>query len=135
MTRVLADFAGRWQIVRRITHAGQAEATFTGTGDWRAEDDGLAYREQGVLQVPGHREMQSEQRYVWKPGLRVYFDDGRFFHQVPPTGGATEHWCDPDQYQGSYHFGDWPDWRVTWRVTGPRKDYVMRSGYKYSGPS
>jgi hypothetical protein len=74
--------------------------------------------------------MLAERRYVWHPDLSVHFDDGRFFHKIPQEGGATDHWCDPDSYEGCYDFSKWPDFGVTWRVTGPRKSYRMHSLYK-----
>ena len=42
---------------------------------------------------------------------------------------VADHWCDPDTYKVRYDFREWPLWRAEWRVTGPRKDYVMRSVY------
>ena len=73
--------------------------------------------------------MQAERRYLWREDLTVWFEDGRFFHQVPAEGGETGHWCDPDQYDVTYHFNDWPDFQVVWRVKGPAKDYRMVSHY------
>jgi hypothetical protein len=71
-----------------------------------------------------------ERRYLWALDLSVLFEDGRFFHKVPPLGGATAHWCDPDQYDGMYDFSDWPEFAVTWHVRGPRKDYRMETQYR-----
>ena len=51
------------------------------------------------------------------------------FHRVPPLGGDSGHWCDPDQYDGSYDFSAWPAFTVTWSVRGPRKAYLMSSRY------
>ena len=73
--------------------------------------------------------MQSERRYRWDADLNVYFDDGRFFHTVPPLGGQTDHWCDPDGYDVRYDFAQWPTWSAEWYVLGPRKNYRMLSQY------
>lgn len=73
--------------------------------------------------------MTASRVYLWKADLSVWFDDGRYFHTVPAQGGATDHWCDPDQYDVRYDFAEWPDFRVTWRVEGPRKSYTMVSDY------
>ena len=129
MTRVLDDFEGRWTVSRQITPARDPAGTFTGTATWTRTENGLAYHETGELRVGTHPPMQAERRYLWRPDLTVWFDDGRFFHQVPATGGATSHWCDPDQYDVTYDFDGWPTFRVIWRVTGPAKDYVMVSEY------
>ncbi len=128
--RRLAEFEGRYHVVRQITHAHAAPATFTGTAQWSPKGDGMRYFESGLLTIRGHAPMASERRYFWAPDLKVYFEDGRFFHQVPATGGSTSHWCDPDRYTATYHFNDWPRFQVVWRVKGPAKDYTMRSDYR-----
>ncbi len=61
--------------------------------------------------------------------MSVWFEDGRLFHHVPPTGGGAEHWCAPDTYRVRYRFGQWPRFETTWRVTGPRKNYAMISTF------
>lgn len=124
--RVLSDFTGRWALSRRIVPVTGAEARFEGVAEWRLEG---AYEERGVLSVQGQPPMQAERRYRWDADLSVYFEDGRFFHKVPPLGGETGHWCDPDQYDVVYDFGTWPRWQVSWQVLGPRKNYEMISDY------
>lgn len=127
--RSLQDFAGRWQLERIVTPAVGPVARFTGTAEWRPEEDALFCTEKGVLSLDGRAPMHAERRYRWKQDLMVFFDDGRFFHQVPACGGTAQHWCDPDQYVAEYDFTAWPCFCVTWVVKGPRKDY--RSVTKY----
>lgn len=129
MTRVLADFKGVWVISREISQVGAPKTTFIGQGAWTANDGGLDYIECGTLQLVGQPPMQAERRYRWDRDLNIYFEDGRYFHQVPATGGEAAHWCDPDQYDVAYDFAQWPRWSCTWTVKGPRKDYVMHSHY------
>ena len=64
-------------------------------------------------------------------GIAVFFADGRAFHRFVPAADTVEadHWCDPDTYKVRYDFSRWPVWQAEWRVTGPRKDYVMQSVY------
>ena len=130
MARDLADFIGRWVIEREIVHAGAPPAQFVGQAEWTATTGGADYFETGVLKLAGHSDMQAERRYRWDNDLNVYFDDGRFFHQVPALGGGTEHWCDPDDYKVAYDFDHWPQWSARWAVQGPRKNYVMTSRYR-----
>ncbi|MRU14223.1 trigger factor [Roseovarius sp. A21] len=130
MTMQLADFEGEWRLERRIVQADGVEARLQGVAVFRAVPEGLAYEEIGTLRVPGQPEMEARRAYLWGPDLSVWFDDGRFFHRVPAEGGETGHWCDPDQYDGRYEFEEWPVWRVTWDVRGPRKDYRMESEYR-----
>ncbi|MEM6758206.1 MAG: DUF6314 family protein [Pseudomonadota bacterium] len=128
--RVLSDFAGLWALSRVIAPVGQPEAQFKGVAAWSPGPEGrFAYVESGVLRVPGQAEMRAERRYIWDAELNVWFDDGRFFHTVPAAGGQAEHWCDPDWYRVEYRFAAWPEFEVTWTVSGPRKEYVSLSRY------
>ena len=127
--RVLADFAGRWTIARRIIQAGQPQARFEGIAEWTPSGADLAYHEEGFLHLAGQPPIRAQRRYLWKPDLSVWFEDGRLFHHVPPTGGGAEHWCAPDTYRVRYRFGQWPRFETTWRVTGPRKNYAMISTF------
>lgn len=127
--RQLADFLGRWRLERRIRHATEPEARFTGTAIWRPEGQGARYEEQGQLRIPGQAPIHATRSYVWGSDLVVRFDTGGVFHAVPPTGGPVSHWCPPDQYDGRYDFSDWPEFTVTWQVSGPRKAYWMESRY------
>ncbi|MEM7631273.1 MAG: DUF6314 family protein [Pseudomonadota bacterium] len=131
--RCLADFEGAWTLVREIVHADGTTGRFEGTARFAADANGLAYEEAGALHLGRAHPLHATQRYRWGHDLAVYFDDGRFFHHVPPAGGDTGHWCDPDQYDGHYDFSGWPAFTVSWRVTGPRKAYRMRSRYVRAG--
>ena len=130
--RGLTDFAGLWTLDRAISHASGPEGQFKGQAQFSWRGDGLDYVEEGTLTLGASAPLTATQRYRWAPGLTVYFEDGRLFHQVPPGGGAASHWCAPDQYDGRYDFTDWPRFTVTWTVKGPRKDYRMVSRYARS---
>jgi len=130
MNRSLGDFAGRrWQIDRVITHEAGQRFTLRGSVAFAPDGAALRYEETGVLQGGGHS-LNAQQSYIWREGLAVFFDDGRFFHQIPPQGGATAHWCPPDQYDGTYDFSDWPHWSLTWRVRGPAKAYTSVTHFR-----
>lgn len=129
-SRSLSDFAGRWRLERQIVHDDGTVAQFTGTATWTPDGDRLRCVEEGEMRIGDGPAMAGQRVYLWDAGLRVYFDDGRFFHTVPPTGGETGHWCDPDQYDGYYDFSDWPAFTITWAVRGPRKAYQMTSRYR-----
>ncbi|WGW03247.1 DUF6314 family protein [Tropicibacter oceani] len=129
----LDDFIGNWDLARDIRHADGGVGLFTGQANWRREGAGAVYTETGTLDIPGQGRFAAERRYLWAPDLSICFDDGRFFHQVPAAGGAAAHWCDPDQYDVTYMFADWPRWSCTWQVKGPRKNYAMTSRYSPAG--
>ncbi|WP_301182904.1 DUF6314 family protein [Roseovarius sp. PS-C2] len=128
--RVLADFEGRWRMARRIGQANGPDARLEGEACWSPVAEGLLCEERGVLSVEGQLPLAAHRRYLWRSDLSVWFDDGRYFHQVPGQGGPCGHWCDPDQYDGVYDFSRWPVWRCTWQVRGPRKDYRMVTEYR-----
>lgn len=130
---VLSDFEGAWLLDRDIRHADGLTGTFTGRALWRPAPGGLAYHETGRMVLGSGHSLTGERRYFWAEDLSVLFEDGRFFHTVPPQGGETGHWCDPDQYDGRYDFALWPAFTVTWRVRGPRKDYRMVTRYVREG--
>ena len=126
----LADFEGDWNIARRMVHADGMRARFSGAGRWQPADGGVQYAETGQLEIAGQAPLEASQRYFWDHDLNVWFADGRFFHKVPGSGGVARHWCDPDQYVVRYRFGRRPRFETLWRVTGPRKDYVMLTCYQ-----
>lgn len=127
--RVLADFEGRWHLARRILHEDGPVATLEGEATWTRSGASLNYAERGLLRMQGLAPIEATRRYRWDEGLAVHFEDGRFFHSVPPDGGTTEHWCDPDTYRVAYDFSAWPVFTATWDVRGPRKAYHMVSRY------
>lgn len=126
----LQDFIGDWLIERDIRPVDGPQAHFTGRATWQPEVGGALYTETGQLHMPGQGTFEAERKYRWDNDLRVFFQDGRFFHVVPSQGGDSAHWCDPDQYDASYDFENWPLWSCRWRVKGPRKDYEMISRYR-----
>lgn len=132
LKRALEDFAGRWRLEKRISAEGQAPARFEGHAEWVPVAEGLAYTEHGQLWVGAAAPLEAERRYLWRAGLAVFFDDGRFFHTVPAQGGRAHHSCPPDKYVVDYTFETWPSFTATWHVTGPRKNYVMTALYERS---
>lgn len=133
--RQLADFAGLWKLDREIRHQSSQNGNqngdqihqFSGEArfDWQGAD--LILHESGWLAAPDGQGFHAERRYCWRADLSVLFSDGRFFHTLPLAGGAVQHDCPPDFYEGVYDFDLWPTWRLRWRVRGPRKDYVSLS--------
>lgn len=129
----LADFAGRWQLSRRIDdrRAGQA-GRLVGEARFEPGQGGLILTETGRLRYGDGPPMQAERRYLWRDeagGIAVFFDDGRPFHWFAHDTPQASHNCPPDLYHVRYDFSAWPDWGAIWQVTGPRKDYVMTSHY------
>lgn len=128
----LNDFTGVWTLSRRIVQANGPEGQFAGRAVFTPEGAGLRYHEAGQLVLAGEAPMQAERDYLWSAEgaqIVVRFEDGRDFHRFDPSLAEAAHWCDPDDYRVRYDFARWPAWSAEWRVTGPRKDYVMISRY------
>ncbi|WP_424964478.1 DUF6314 family protein [Dinoroseobacter sp. S375] len=131
-----AAFEGVWQIQREIADALSGPGRFTGRAQISPMGAGaLRYAEEGRLTLAQGTSFTAARQYHWteepeEGGVAVHFADGRFFHRFS-LGAQAEaaHFCDPDQYDVTYDFADWPRWQARWRVTGPRKDYVMTSRY------
>ena len=130
------DFLGTWALSRRIDDrlTGQigvfeGMARFTPTGPTEA-----IYDESGLLRLGDAPAMTAERRYLWRfeeDLVIVRHADGRDFFQFHPAGRGVEvvHVCDPDTYRVTHDFMVWPRWQAIWSVTGPRKDYRMRSAF------
>lgn len=131
----LSAWLGTYRVTRHIDdrRTGQT-ASFEGRAEIAANAAGALYREAGELQLAQGAAFYAERVYVWEvqgPRIAVLFEDGRPFHDFDPeTGGAaTEHLCGQDWYRGGYDVSRWPDWQVTWDVTGPRKGYRSVTHY------
>lgn len=131
----LSVWVGAYRVARQIEdhHTGQA-ATFAGRAEITATATGALYREAGQLQLAQGGAFHAERVYLWAvcgPRIAVFFEDGRPFHDFDPIdgGAATEHLCGHDWYRGGYDVARWPEWQVTWDVTGPRKNYRSVTRY------
>lgn len=96
------------------------------------EGGGLRFSESGALAYGGVT-MEAARDYRFEilaeDRFRVFFADGRFFHETLVRGEVAQvtHDCAPDLYRGRYRLDGPARWRLSWRVTGPRKDLVICS--------
>lgn len=129
----LADFAGRWRVVRAIEDRLSAQsATFEGLAVFAEADRGLSYSEEGILTLGDGPAVTATRTYLWQAAgdrIAVLFPDGRPFHDFDPAAPGAVHHCAPDTYRVRYDFSRWPDWQAEWTVAGPRKDYTSVSRY------
>ena len=131
------DFLGHWALSRRIDDrlTGQS-GVFEGMARFMADgDDAAIYDENGLLRLGDATPMTAERRYLWQFAgdcVRVRHADGRDFFTFTPWGRGAEvvHLCDADTYRVIHDFTAWPRWQAIWTVTGPRKDYRMRSAWR-----
>lgn len=131
----LSALAGRWSLLRDITHDDGARHHFDGEAMFSWSGPRLIEMQTGTLDIGTQVPLKASRRYVWtNEGRRieVLFDDMRPFHTIP-TGTArpeTTHLCPPDRYHVAYDFTRFPDWGAVWEVEGPRKAYRMESRYR-----
>jgi len=124
---------GTWQIARTITPGGR----FAGQGAFNmVSDDELAYEESGELTLDSGQVIEAGRRFIYRLEggvIAVYFDDGeskgQLFHRLEfKRNMATgNHWCKDDYYEAQYSFNLPSDFEITYKVKGPKKDYVSAS--------
>lgn len=131
----LADFEGRWRITRRIEdHWMGTTGLFEGLARFTPDGQGLGYHEVGELKLPQEVPLAASRRFLWRrdaDGIEVLYEDGTLFHRIAGNTRVVQAWhaCGQDDYEVSYNFTHWPDWRMIWRVRGPRKDYTSISDF------
>jgi uncharacterized protein DUF6314 len=130
----LADprtLVGAWRLSRVIDDRlgggrsevdGQLSLTEISPDRIRWEEQGLWHQPTGDVVVRrGLWLVRDEDTDAWW----VRFEDERDFHPWLP-GEAVVHPCAPDTYRGVVT-GTPERWTVEWDVTGPAKDYSMRT--------
>ena len=129
------DLLGRWRLERSIEdRRGDETLGVTGTTLLEATEDGaVRWHEEGVLRRPGAAPAEVSRTLLVVPPTPggddawwVRFADGRPFHPWHP-GADLEHPCGTDVYRGRVDLDLPARWRVRWTVTGPAKDYTMRT--------
>ena len=140
-----ADFlSGEWDLARRISdHRTGQVGTFRGTASYRPSAESgsgrtLAYTESGELRLGGRRGPASRSLLVVDAGdgtADIRFADGREFYRLDLRSGtcAAEHPCRADLYNVTVTRLSPDCYAETWRVTGPAKDYELRTTYTRSG--
>lgn len=125
-----------WRIDRRISDARGPNARLSGVLDFTEAPeapDTLVATETGRLYVGDGAPLAARRSYRWRfrpdGQIMIAFEDGRPFHSFDAGAHSPTavHDCPPDTYQVAYEFLSPRNWRSTWRVSGPRKDYVMVS--------
>ncbi len=132
----LGEFEGLWRIARRIEDEWMGTTgLFEGVARFTPDGQGLAYTEVGELRLPQEPPMPARRHLLWREtaeGICVLYDDGRPFHRIPARAHVAQDWhdCGFDSYDVTYNFTRWPQWRMIWKVCGPRKDYVSISDFR-----
>ncbi len=132
-----ARFRGVWHVDRHILDLdSEWLGRFDGQAMFEDHEGHLAYHEEGILKFGGLTGSRATRDYIWTfpsdSHVKVLFDDGADFHEFNPWEDRpfARHFCDPDEYDVTYDFRKYPQWRAEWRVEGPKKDYRMVTTYR-----
>ena len=113
------ELVGEWLLRRRVVDRRTSQyGRVDGTLTISPYDDGLAWRESGVLTIGG-RSHDVARTSLLADGW-VCFEDGRPFHPWRP-GEWVDHLCGPDTYRGLVDVEP-ARIRTLWDVSGPAKD-------------
>ncbi|MEM6811941.1 MAG: DUF6314 family protein [Pseudomonadota bacterium] len=136
-SKIFQSLEGRWNLDRQITPHGHfsGEAVFS-----KIDDTSLAYSETGQLSLDSGDTLNDvSKRYIFSlkdEGISVYFDDGpdkgKLFHTLNFDQSGTaeaDHFCKPDTYHSRYQFHSDVSFVITHDVSGPYKDYKIKSCY------
>lgn len=127
---------GIWRLDRILVdgHLGQG-GSMEGTALFAPSGVRLLYSEAGILRFGGHAG-NAGQSYVYdfpEPGrASISRHDGSRFVDVDLTRGQSSvvHHCGDDVYHGTFEVSASAEWRVEWRVAGPRKDQRISTRYR-----
>lgn len=136
---VFGQLAGHWTLDRDI----EGEATFDGTASFSPHDSALRYLETGWMRLRGGTVFAARRGYLFgalAAGFEVRFDDAgaALFHRIELVEvaglllGEAVHLCGEDRYRSRYAFAADGGFTVRHIVTGPRKDYTIRSRFRRS---
>ena len=131
-----AFLAGDWRLERQLEDRLRGTVgALSGQAGFHSDPEGLAYTESGVLHMYGcDYRVQRHYRYHFpEPGwARVLFEDGRLFHHLDLRTGcwSAEHRCGADLYRGRFRALAPDAWRMSWQITGPRKDLRLKTWFQ-----
>ncbi|MEH3032657.1 MAG: DUF6314 family protein [Aeromicrobium erythreum] len=124
------DLLGTWVLERDVDDHLNGEQRRVEGSTTLTEVDAATVRwdEVGTMRWAWHEVPVSRTLYAVERdgGWWVTFEDGRDFHPWSP-GDDVVHPCAPDTYRGRVEVLAEDRWSVTWRATGPQKDYTMHS--------
>jgi hypothetical protein len=143
---ILERLQGEWTFVREVpgkaTMTGRAHIVSTGSGRAR-------YDETARVRLSDGSTLSGSQSYVYRRlpppaiGFEVLFaETGKLFERLDfrslPNGSLradADHECAPDRYVSQFTLDAGDRLAVEHTVTGPNKNYVVRTSYRRVGRS
>jgi hypothetical protein len=147
-SKIFKNLQGNWKIWRTIPNHGEMEGiVFFKNID--AETNALHYCEEGVFTTVSGESLNTNREYVYRyedDEISTYFVDknaaddkpktDRLFHTLIFSASSTtvkataEHLCERDKYVAIYDFYNDDEFKITYQVKGPAKDYVSNTIFK-----
>lgn len=130
-----AYLAGDWRVERLFTDRQTGKRNeFAGSATFTVDGTSLLFEEQINTVLDDYEGVSTQSyRYAFPQSGQadVEFRDGREFHSLNLTSGIchVQHQCEPDTYDGVFRSVTEHEWRVRWKVTGPRKHYFLESKF------
>ena len=140
--QVFRFLEGEWLLRRHF--AGSYSGAFTGKASVAHEADDLTtyrYTEQGELTDAEGKQFDAKQSYLYRlvegklqvlkrEGLEWIVMHDLEFHADGRIANASHlHLCGQDHYATVYRVDFSGNWEVAYTVSGPKKDYSIRSAY------
>jgi hypothetical protein len=130
-----AFLLGTWRMARRLHDFRLGiSGRLDGIASFASAPGGLCYEEAGLLRFGAHQG-EAVQRYRFSVDrhatAEVYFADGRPFHRLELSSGKADivHECGSDCYRGRYRVLHEDCLTLVWRVTGPRKRWLLATRF------
>ncbi|HMO02752.1 MAG TPA: DUF6314 family protein [Oligoflexia bacterium] len=142
--KIRSILIGEWQLSRNIS-GNIYPMELLGRASFKNCGDYLFYREEFKVPTPigeilnGTREYQY---YFNNDQLAIYFSSmgvrgGLFLslklstnNGINGTKGSGVHHCGSDRYDAEFNFLTYDNFKITYKVSGPKKDYTMITKYK-----
>lgn len=142
-TSVFDRLMGEWKFEREVP----GSATITGRARIASTGEGWArYDETARVRLSDGTTMGGTQSYLYRRlpqpanGFDVLFaESGKLFERLEfqelegAERAAAEHVCDGDRYVSKFSLDAEDRLNVEHKVTGPKKNYVVRTAYRRSG--
>lgn len=141
--QLLNFLQGEWSITKHITiiDTNQQIIKANGLASFCALENNsnrIVYTENLTLRYCLTQNLGlGHQSYIYTYDLRkdsvaTYFTDGRMFYSLDLAGNSATgtYQCIDDLYMAKYHFVNQTSFELTYSITGPKKNYSIKSAYR-----
>jgi Family of unknown function (DUF6314) len=124
---------GAWEVDRALEDAALGTGRFRGRAEFAPDGTEVRWIESGRLELGTYAGPARRELHIVPAGAawEVRFADGRPFHRLDLSAGACtlHHPCGDDRYDGELAVLGPDEFRLRWRVRGPRKAQQLDARY------